>query len=154
MVSVDSVASSELLRKGSEMSSVDSRIDAPYLLANKRTTKEGEITESKAQFLGTVSAMSSVSSTSNLDWALIQINQVDMLFSVLEDSEFPFVQSVLSSVPTRTAVLVKTSSSGLTRGFITANSTFMQLPNYIPFQEMWTVYLEGPLGEHPQPKVP
>jgi hypothetical protein len=56
--------------------------EPPYLPNNKEMMKEVDTSKTTQQFLSTVSAMPSANSTSNLDWALIHINQ-NLLSSVL-----------------------------------------------------------------------
>jgi hypothetical protein len=79
--------------------------------------------------------MSSANNTSNIDWALIHINQ-NLLSPVLGGPDSLLVTFVLNSVPKRSAVLVRTRSHGLMKGFITINPTFMQLPHDIALQEV------------------
>jgi hypothetical protein len=99
-----------------------------------------------SSFLGSLSATSKESHRSNLDWALVKIHEPSLFWSLYQSSNFPFIQEVVQRLRDRSAVQVITASN-IIQGYINGNATFIQLPNSIEFQEMWTVQLDGPLRE-------
>jgi hypothetical protein len=94
--------------------------------------------------LGTSSAISKPFITNNLDWLLIDIDD-NCVTSMEERLNHQWIGSIVREVSARTKILALTASNGSLSGFISANSTYMQLPNSSVFQEMWTVQLDGPL---------
>jgi hypothetical protein len=103
--------------------------------------------------LGRMSAISQNTNTSNLDWALIQLDRQDVLSTVSKVPQFGPVQSFVKSMPARGKVQVITASNGILKGTIFGIPTFMQQPYSVAFQEMWTVRLDGPLRKYREMKL-
>jgi len=106
-----------------------------------------ESTERHLELIGRLSATSQSTSSNNLDWALIQIDREELIYSVGQVSKFPHVKSVIHAPWERKSVQIVTSSNGITNGVITGSKTYMRLPNSMALQEMWAVQLDGPLSE-------
>lgn len=106
-----------------------------------------ETTERHLELIGRMSTTSQSTSSNNLDWALIQIDRQELIYSVGQISKFPYVKDVIRTPWERKSVQIVTSSNGITNGIITGSQTYMRLPHSIALQEMWAVQLDGPLSE-------
>lgn len=99
--------------------------------------------------LGHVFALSTQSSTPNLDWSLIRFDQ-EAIFELpeihnIDPADYILPEEVAETLPSDTDVQAFTGSHGLIRGTISRNPVRMQLPGDSFFQEMWVISLQGPL---------
>jgi len=120
--------------------SQDARICAPPSL---QLRQEPELETAKV-VLGRLSTISHGNNMSNLDWALVGLEKAK--FSTLSDN-LEVSTYIVGIAPSKAAVSVVTGSNGIINGTISESLTFMQLPNSIAFQEMWTVRLDGAICE-------
>jgi hypothetical protein len=118
--------------------SQDARICAPPSL------RQGQELETVQVVLGRLSTMSHADNTSNLDWALVKLEKAE--FSAFS-ANLEVSTCITGIAPSKAAVSVITGSNGIINGTISGSLTFMQLPNGIAFQEMWTVRLDGEICE-------
>lgn len=114
--------------------------------------------------LGHLLASNSVQKVSGghfyLDWALVHVDALNFKQSGNGTARFPSFAAInLDELanstdnqpdqrPARANVLVATGSNGILKGTLSSNITYMRLdPKNEAFQEVWTVHLNGPLGE-------
>jgi hypothetical protein len=97
--------------------------------------------------LGRLAALSEASRASNLDWALIRIDST-ITPLIHQSPQSIRTRRVAQNPPGKAKIKVLRSTDCYIQGTITGCSTFMQLPNSIAFQEMWTVQLDGSLSEY------
>jgi hypothetical protein len=121
-------------------------------LSSITTSQKGKLSKEDAtkeppRFLGRIAAMSRSTSTSDLDWALIRLECTDIFSWINPSTILPLLQGIVDTLPRTKLIQVFTASNGAMNGKITGTPTFMQAPHSIAFQEMWTVQLDGPLGE-------
>jgi len=98
-----------------------------------------------SKFLGRLAFNAQITKCQNLDWALISLECED--FKSLSDFQTRNIQKILTPPQNTSPVEVIMPSNGATNGTISAGSVFVQLPNSVAFQEMWTVKLEKPARE-------
>jgi hypothetical protein len=120
--------------------SQDVRICAP---SSSHLRQEPDL-ETAQVVLGRLSTISHANNTSNLDWALVGLEKAE--FSTLSGN-LEVSTCIVGIAPSKAAVSVITGSNGIINGTISGSLTFMQLPNSIAFQEMWTVRLDGAICE-------
>jgi hypothetical protein len=114
--------------------------------------------------LGHLLASNSVQNVSGghfyLDWALVHVDALNFKQSGNGTARFPSFAAInLDELakstdnkpdqrPATANVLVATGSNGILKGTLSSNITYMGLdPKNEVFQEVWTVHLNGPLGE-------
>ena len=87
------------------------------------------------------------STDTSLDWALVSINDGDLLRSLSQPQRAVNIREVAREVSSRIEIKAITASNGTLSGTLFRNPTFMQLPPSATFQELWIVHLDGPLRE-------
>ena len=92
--------------------------------------------------LGMLSAISTSSAICNLDWVLVEIDDINTSF-ITKPTNHPHVRSLVRQVSERANILALTATQGSITGFISSNATYMQLSNSSSFQEVWTIHLDG-----------
>jgi hypothetical protein len=107
--------------------------------------RQESVVETTEAVLGRLSTVSHTDNTSNLDWALVELRIPEISPHILAHVSGGLEVStcMVGIAPTEAAVLVITGSNGIMRGTMSRSLTFMQLPNTVAFQEMWTVRLDG-----------